>query len=167
MKYISTTEHAAQIRADLKARGISSRQVSVRADLYSLGSSIRIKIKDPNISIRLVREIAKSHEHIDRDERTGEILGGGNRFVSVDYAGSAKDALSARYLDTVQAAADTLPDPHDSVLAPLGEYLYLGRRGPYTWTVWPREGEGRVQSYCSLPAVALHLAEVELEAVSA
>jgi hypothetical protein len=82
--YISPAESARLIRSELKARhGWTSRQVSVKSDSYSMGSSIDIKIKVPGISIAAVEEVANGQERIHRCEHTGEILSGGNRYVSV------------------------------------------------------------------------------------
>lgn len=84
MRYKSTQTHAGEIRAALRSAGYTGRQVSVRSKIYSMGSSIRVKIKDASVDPTKVIEAVKGHEHIDRDEATGEILGGGNRFVNVD-----------------------------------------------------------------------------------
>lgn len=79
-----TTERAAEIRKELKAKGWNTRQVSVRTHLYSMGSSIYVTIKNPAIPLNEVKAIANAHERIDRDQ-FGDILSGGNRFVFVKY----------------------------------------------------------------------------------
>ena len=125
---LSTTDRSAAIRQALKNLGISSRQVSVKTDYYSMGSSIRIKIKDASVSSALVEKIANEHESIDRDQ-SGEILSGGNRFVFVDYTPEAEAALSAQYLDRVKAA---LAQIHDNYLIPVEGTNYMigtGRHG--------------------------------------
>lgn len=124
---LSTTDRSAAIRQALKNLGISSRQVSVKTDYYSMGSSIRIKIKDASISSALVEKIANEHESIDRDA-SGEILSGGNRFVFVDYAPEAEAALSAQYLDRVKAA---LAQVHDNYLIPVEGTSYSVGAGRY------------------------------------
>ena len=105
----STTDHAADIRQTLKARhGWTGRDVSVRADYYSMGSSLRISIKNPNIPRAIVCAIAKPSERIDRDQ-FGEILGGGNRFVDIHYASEALHIIGARFSLAVEAAVAQLP----------------------------------------------------------
>jgi hypothetical protein len=81
-RYLSDAEHAAALRAKLKAAGINSRQVSVRV---TPGGSIRATIRDLKVRKVVVTEAGGAHEHIDRDVATGEILSGGNRFVFVGY----------------------------------------------------------------------------------
>ena len=81
---MDTADHAKAIRTALKGQKITGRQVSVRTDRYSMGSSIRITIKDAAVSKDAVEAIAAEHEDVRRDEH-GEILNGGNRFVFVDY----------------------------------------------------------------------------------
>lgn len=84
--YVSCTEAAALIRAALKARGWSSRKVSVRAESYSMGSSLHVVIKDASVPLLEVKAIAEEHERISYDSCSGEILSGGNRFVNVSYS---------------------------------------------------------------------------------
>lgn len=92
-------QDAASIRKSLKALGITSRQVSVR----STAGSIFCTIKDPAVKLATVEEIARSYQHIDRDERTGDILSGGNTFVTVEYADEALAPIADRVLPQLVA----------------------------------------------------------------
>ena len=94
MTYVSVTEAAKKIRAELKAIGINSRKVSVRSDSFSMGSSINVEIKDPAIKLAVVEEIANKAQRIDRCEYSGEILGGCNRYAHVRYSFDATDAMA-------------------------------------------------------------------------
>lgn len=136
----STTDRAAQVRASLKAKGWTSRDVSVRADNYSMGSTLRVVIKNPAVPIGVVEPIANAHERIDRDHLTGEILSGGNRFVDVGYSPEALAALASKYREQCIAAAafiDALEDG-DSALVPIGDTGYLlGRCSNYRgYSLW-------------------------------
>ena len=127
---MSTTDRAASIRAALKAKGWSTRKVSVRSHYYSMGSSIYVTVKDPDIPLSAVEAIAEPHEHIDRCAYSGEILSGGNRYVSVDYSHDAADAIRARYAPLLDATATALAaDENDRSLHPLGETGFLLGRG--------------------------------------
>ena len=114
----TTTESAAIIRATLKSKGISSRQVSVRAEYYSMGSSLHVVIKDPRVSLALVEAIANEHEHIDRDQ-FGDILAGGNTYLHVGYSSAARDVLGAAYHDAVAKAVDELTTAGEHALIPV------------------------------------------------
>lgn len=104
MTYTPTAEHSKQIRQALKAKyGWTGQDVSVRTDNYSMGSSIRIKVKNPTVDKAIVEEIAKDHEHVYRCEMTGDILSGGNRFVFVDYTDDCRKQIGAPYLEAVTA----------------------------------------------------------------
>ena len=63
----------------LQATGLKSKDISVRYD-----GSYHVKLKTV-YPISIVEEIAKTKESYQRDEKTFEILCGGNTFVFVDY----------------------------------------------------------------------------------
>lgn len=133
----TTTEHAATIRDTLKrTHGWTSRQVSVRAEYFSMGSSIHVEIKDPAIPLPVVKAVAEQAEHIRRDEGTGEILGGGNRYVSVRYSSEAMTIIGQRYADPVQRAVNALDS--EGVLRPVEGTPFLVGRGNYGFglTLW-------------------------------
>jgi hypothetical protein len=73
-----------KIRAELKALGYNSRQVSVTNRRGGYGDSMRIKIKD-YVNINVVEAIAEKYEHVRYCEYSGEILAGGNTFIHVEY----------------------------------------------------------------------------------
>lgn len=105
MIYVSTADHAKQIRTTLKKEhGWTGQDVSVRTHNYSMGSSIYVTIKKRGIDKLLVEKIAKGHERISRCEYSGEILSGGNRFVSVDYDWEFLDAIKKEVKSEVDAA---------------------------------------------------------------
>lgn len=164
MTHMTTTDRAAAIRAALKAKHITSRQVSVRADYYSMGSSIRITIKDPNVRASVVRSIAEPHESIDRDQ-FGEILGGGNRFVSVHYDHATLETMGARYLPQVQAAAAQLSGADDRSLVDVdGTPFRVGRDCYSGLSVWGNGGH--IQSCCNAEGAAQTIAVQMLDWVN-
>lgn len=123
---MTTKEHAAAIRADYKRHGWTARDISVRIDSYSLGSSIDVRIKNPNVSFTVAKTLAERHEVVRRCDITGEILGGGNRYVSVGYSYEAADVIKAKYAEVLTAADRALTaDPSDNSLHPIGDTGYL------------------------------------------
>jgi len=152
----STTGRAAQIRAALKAKGWTSRDVSVRAHLYSMGSSIYVEIKNPTVPLSPVERIANAHESIDRDQ-FGDILSGGNRFVSVRYSHEAHEALSKRTIAELVAASMDLAAASENSLIPIGATGYLlGRdHNGHGFSLWR---DGHLQSAYELDTLAAHLA---------
>lgn len=171
--YTTAAEDAAAIRKELKTRhGWTSRQISVRADNYSMGSSIHVTIKDASIPSRVVEAIANKAESIDRDQ-WGEILSGGNRFVHCGYDSSALDAMTARWIGAVDAAYLELLSANDnSLIAIAGTPYLLGRDSHgHRFSVW---GEHRHQQDCyDLNSVAAcvgvkmvnHVAAIAVEGV--
>lgn len=89
---------AAEIRQKLKTEhGLTSKDVSVTCDNYSMGSRVIIKAKSPRAA-KLFWEIEKvgyKFEHIHRCERTGEILSGGNCYIRANLDGElTKEAVA-------------------------------------------------------------------------
>lgn len=74
-------ERLASIRKELKEHGYNNRRVGVSYDGYA----IRLNIKELAIDKKEIENIAMKYENYSRDERTGEILSGGDTFVIVDY----------------------------------------------------------------------------------
>ncbi len=79
MTYVPITDAAKVARSDLK-RAFPGTKFSVRCEHYT---SINVRYTDGPIAAA-VKEVVRKHESIDRGERTGEILSGGNRFVFVN-----------------------------------------------------------------------------------
>ncbi len=87
-KNIMGTQEAATIRKALKDQfGWNRNHISVTADNYSMGSSVDVKIKHPMVDPEKVKEIAKKEENVRKCEHTGEILSGGNTYISVESDG--------------------------------------------------------------------------------
>ena len=86
-----------------------------------MGSSIRVEIKDPEVSYVIVQAIADEAEHIDRCPISHEILSGGNRFVFIQYSTEAAHAGGAGYVRAIARALSDLEEtPKDStILEPL------------------------------------------------
>ena len=76
---------ANEIRKELKKNGYSSREISVRKRHAGYSSAINVTIKDLTINLKDIKKIVHKFENVGWDERTGEILSGGNTFVFVDY----------------------------------------------------------------------------------
>lgn len=141
MATCSTKEAAAKIRADLKARkGWTQRDVSIRVEYYSMGSSIHATIRNPAVTEAELRPILLQGERIDYDHATGEILSGGNRFVHIHYAKDVSAVLARRHLDALRRAATmvdnraTLGDT--SILVSIGEGVELSHAGGFDRQIW-------------------------------
>lgn len=133
----TTTDHAAQLRAALKAKGITSKMVSVRSESFSMGSAIRVTVKDPAVSIALVNELAKDHERIDRCAHTGEILSGCNRYVTVSVSAAVEQFHQAAWLPKVEAALAQIAETDDNRLMPVeGTEFLVGRNRRGGLSLW-------------------------------
>ena len=103
---MTTKERAKAIRAALKAKGWNAKKISVRVHSYSMGASINVTIKDASIARKVVEAVASSYQEVSRCAYSGEILGGGNTYVSVSYASGALDGLKAIFRAELETGAE-------------------------------------------------------------
>ena len=126
---------AQRLRLALKSAGFNARQVSVRYP----HSTLHVTIRDASVSLTKVRTIAGAFESISRDYATGEILCGGNTFVSVEYADALVDPVKATILATLD------PAPNDEYVALPGGFraMKCTREHGGASHVWDVRMEGR------------------------
>lgn len=162
----STVDAAQQIRDALKARGWSSRQVSVRADSFSMGSAIRVLVRDVRVSLAVVKEIAQAHERVRRCEETGEILGGGNRYIDVDYSTEALASLRA----SIESVLSTVAHAPGAIVEVGGGWrAWRSDSKDYGGEMWrARHSDASVEDIhcCGLSFCARQIAERMAEAAS-
>ena len=103
---MTNKELGAKIRAELKAAGIPARAVSVRVKDAGYSTSVRVSIKDINVSLEKVKRIAEGYEEIRRDERSYEILEGCNTYVVVDYDSDMMRDEREKYMEEAQRIVD-------------------------------------------------------------
>lgn len=152
---------AQKIRRALKMTlSVTARQVSVRDTSSSVDTSVTISIKDGSVSLREVREVAERFQVVRVDELVGDILGGGNTFVSVDYTQEALLARGAEHVDAVEAAMAELDGADRGTLAPItGTALSLGRQH-HDFEIWGDSMERSIWSGCSAAEIAGQVALV-------
>ena len=150
----TATEHAKQIRQTLKTKhGWTSRDVSVRSEYYSMGSAIRVKIKNADVNPHIVEAIARSAESIRWCPITHDILSGGNLFVTSSYTMEAADEIAQKHIAAVEAAKAELDaavsDGRSTALVPIGPdtgeegQFLLGRADNADLSLWV-SGSGHV-----------------------
>lgn len=100
-------EKAKELRKELKALGISNKDVSVRVSPCTYSEAMDVTIKNLSVDIRKVEELALKYERIDRDERSGEILSGGNEFVEVKYDWQILAKESKKYFSAAEGVLKT------------------------------------------------------------
>lgn len=158
--WTSAAEDAATIRAALKSgHGWNSRKVSVKSDSYSMGSSITVTILAAGISKAVVAEIANRHDHVRRCEVSGDILGGGNRYVTVRFDDALISAVGAEFTPWLEALPIT--DSSLSSLTVAGREYHIGRRNAWEYQCFGPEGHENARDAASVRYV---LAVAKLEA---
>lgn len=98
-KELSTTQ---QMKAKLKESGIDTKQVSIREKNGGYSSAYYVKVKSPYIDLDEVERKVKGFESYERDERTNEILEGGNTYVFASYEDDIFDNVIQEHLPKAQ-----------------------------------------------------------------
>ncbi len=148
-EYISATDAAKKIRETLKRLGWSSRAVSVRAEYFSMGSAINVRIKRADVPLNIVSPIARFFEEIRRCEYTGDILSGGNMYVSCRYTRAAADSHATGWVDQLQKVVSQRSGSNE--LQGVGPYWVkrvAGCNGPDTFDIWSGGEVGRFLQSC-------------------
>jgi len=96
---MTMTEKAKCIRAEVKSLGLKTKDVSVRKQHHSK-IDICIKSTAALYHFEAIKTIATKYENIHYDSYTGEILAGGNDYVSVTIDSDSYEALD-EYCDNV------------------------------------------------------------------
>lgn len=168
----STKEAAARIRAMLKEKkGWNAKDVTIRTEYFSMGSSIHATIRNARVPGHELERILESGERIHRCEYSGEILGGGNRYVHLHYTEEVQEILARRHIDALQTALGRLDDREENELEPIAgtdPMAYLGWEngkgfGVRVWTdrpelAWNRARPGEPYYESWLRSCAFHLA---------
>lgn len=117
----TTKTPAATIRTELRAElGVTARQVSVCSDHGSLS----LVIKAPGIKLKAVEEIANRQQRVRRCEITGDILQGGNTFVSVTFDWKLLEDAAQPIVQWVESIADD--DESEGAISPVPGKSELG-----------------------------------------
>jgi len=114
---------AQQIRNDIKAAGYSLKAFSIRT--RSTGS-VTIAIKDAAIPADKIKGIARKHEVVRRCDGSGEILSGGNTFISIGYEAGVLSAAGNKLAQAIEQGERTFA----------GLHISEDRMNHYVWTVW-------------------------------
>jgi len=115
---------ADHLRAALKRAGFTSKQVTVRRDAYSMGSTLYVTIRDLSIPKSKIEEIAGAFEIVRRCERSGEILSGGNRYLDVSYE---DNALRAYALEVVLPQILEIPNGQARDVQCMGQSIRIAK----------------------------------------
>ncbi len=99
-------EQCKLLRVAYKKRGWNRTAIAVRNREYSMGSSMSIEIKRPDLvtDYAEAERLANAGESIRRCESSGEILSGGNRFVHFEFSDEALVTIAAPFIEAATAA---------------------------------------------------------------
>jgi len=72
-----------EIRKQLKELGFNNRIIGVKERPGGLSWSFKLLIKDPTVDQKQIEDLARTFTSVDRCAASGEIMSGGNVFISV------------------------------------------------------------------------------------
>lgn len=90
-----------EIKNYLKDNGIDTKKVSVKELSGGYSQAFQITIKSSDIDIEEVENLSHHFKNYEIDERTGEILQGGNTFVFVEYDYNTIKEVNQKYNDVI------------------------------------------------------------------
>ena len=165
---MTTAEIAKTIRTEIKNKlGHTAKAVSVRTHNYSMGSSIRVVIRTAAAveDAATIREIAERRQSIRRCEMPGDILSGGNRYVTVDIGREAKAELATPDLVAAVCAARDEAAADPGAIVRVTESISIAERSGDV-EIWTTQGEhgtrGRsISGGCSDEVIAAEVALAE------
>lgn len=138
---MTNKELSQTIKTELKKHGYTSKTVSVSVRSGGYGDTyIKAKIKDPKIDRSKVKAILLRYREVAIDERSQEILQGGNTFVAVDYEHGIFDAVAA---DWVPIAREAYDSGKETVKLFDGLYLYRDK-----FRTWMSESKSLTRRSC-------------------
>lgn len=156
---MTRSEKTKAIRQELKRRyGWTSRQVSVRGQPCTYSGSIDVTIKDPSVPLPLVEAVANQYKSVRRCEYSGDILQGGNTYVTVEYDRELIERLAT---PVVEAASD---EPGVSVEVGAGYSIcrvndrYKPDTQEYFWFHGddPNNGKHAWNKHCAAEGLVIH-----------
>lgn len=130
------------IRAELKKElGYNARMVSVKGSYSRITFTIRLaEIKKSEVEAFAVR-----YESYQRDYATGEILCGGNTFVTVEYSEEIKKELVSSVIDNVEKAISEI---EDNCLIPVEGTKFMVGKDYRGISVWENKDFGSCITTC-------------------
>lgn len=107
---MTNKEINAAVKKELKEAGYNTKDfwVSVKDSLYD--GVIKVTVKNPYISRVDVEKILKHWESYELDQRTYEILQGGNTYLHVEYASDIIDRIPEEEKEKAVAILKSNPD---------------------------------------------------------
>lgn len=135
-EYTTAAQDAAEIRAEYKRLGWNRNHISVTCSNYSMGSSISVRIKSPEVDKEKAESIATGiAESISRDQ-WGDILNGGNRYVHIDHTSECRAILARRYWDALADAVGRLDPGSRTALERVTDSVNVGQDGTGWLQLW-------------------------------
>ena len=68
----------------LKEKGFDTKGISIRGKYAGYSDALDVRVKDPNIDIAKIEKLLSKHESYERGP-DGDILQGGNRYITIQY----------------------------------------------------------------------------------
>ena len=97
---MSNKELSQAMQNAIKEHGFKRADYTIKVRDAGYDTAVYIKIKNPLVRISEIEDVIKPFEFYERDERTLEILAGGNTFIFCTYQDGIFDDVSAPYLET-------------------------------------------------------------------
>lgn len=97
---MTNKELNATIKKELKEAGYNTKDFSVSVKDCGYSTSIKVKVKNPYVNRKEVESLLRHHEAYEQDNRTYEVLQGGNTYLFVEYEYGIFEAVAQDWAAT-------------------------------------------------------------------
>ena len=131
-----------EIKAYLKSEGIDTKLISVSVTYPGYEESIHATIKSLDINLKQVeRLLNEKYRSVDYDQANGEILAGGNTYVSVNYDYQILKDESKKHIETAESIFNSEEFKTNSIVEVMkhsnGNALLFSKYGEKTFVKTP------------------------------
>jgi len=101
---MTNREFNSTVKEELKDKGYNVKDFKVSVKNCGYSTSINVKIKNPHVKRSDVEKVLNQFRIVDRDERNGEILEGGNTYLFVAYEYNIFEEVKLEWVATATGA---------------------------------------------------------------
>lgn len=110
-----------QIREELKKNGFNRTLVTVKNMPCGYSTSIQVTVRKLSISLKEIEAIVLPFSYVDYDERTHEVMMGGNTYINCSYRDGLIESQSDEHLQQATLIWEKLIETNNNINSPIAK----------------------------------------------